>query len=238
VLALYLSLTFVAPVPAASGPQDDKIAAKIRATLHERFPDVRVVSISAAAVRGLYEVVTAGEIVYTDVNADHLITGRIVDTRSRADVTAQRWDVLHSIDFNALPFDLAIKEVRGAGTRRLAIFEDPHCPYCAQLERDTQDLDDVTVYRFLFPLESLHPGAESMSSRIWCSKDPAAAWSAWMRDRTEPDARPCDNFPRKELAVLGEKLAVTGTPTTFAASGKRLFGAASTARIETLLGPR
>jgi thiol:disulfide interchange protein DsbC len=220
---------------ASAKTAEDPVVNKIRATLHERFPEVQVVSVSAAGVSGLYEVVTSAEIVYTDVNAEHLITGRIVDTRTRLDLTAERWDVLHAIDFASLPLDLAIKEVRGDGSRKIAIFEDPHCPFCAQLERDSQTLTNVTLYRFLFPLEDLHPGAESTSARIWCSADPLGAWTGWMRDRTEPPGQSCDGYPAKRLTELGKKLGVGGTPTLFVESGRRLFGAATTAKIETLL---
>jgi thiol:disulfide interchange protein DsbC len=214
---------------------DDPVAARIKNTLHQRFPDVQVVSVSAAGVSGLYEVVTAVDIVYTDASAEHLITGRIVDTKTRLDLTAQRWDALHSIDFALLPLDLAIKEVRGDGSRKLAIFEDPHCPFCEQLERDTQSLTNVTVYRFLFPLEDLHPGAQTTAARIWCSADPAAAWNAWMNGRTEPTAQACESYPGKRLSDLGKELGVKGTPTMFVQNGRRLFGATTTEKIESLL---
>lgn len=218
----------------ASAKSDDPVAARIKNTLHERFPDVPVISVSAAGVSGLYEVVTAVDIVYTDVSAEHLITGRIVDTKTRLDLTAQRWDALHSIEFSTLPLDLAFKEVRGDGSRKLAIFEDPHCPFCEQLERNTQTLTNVTIYRFLFPLEDLHPGAETTAARIWCSPDPTAAWNAWMNGRTQPTATACESYPGKRLSELGKDLSVKGTPTMFVQSGRRLYGATNTDKIESL----
>jgi hypothetical protein len=44
------------------------------------------------------------------------------------------------------------------GERVLAVFSDPDCPYCQRLESELEKLDNVTVYTFAYPLESLHPG--------------------------------------------------------------------------------
>jgi thiol:disulfide interchange protein DsbC len=220
--------------------KEDPAFAKIRDALHERFPEVKVEAVSAAPVQGLYEVVTANEIVYTDASADHLIAGRIVDTHSRADLTSQRWDALHAIDFSSLPLDLAIKTVRGNGSRQLAIFEDPYCPYCGQLERDTRDLTDVTIFRFLFPIESLHPGSTDTAHKIWCSADRSDTWSKWMLERVAPpqavDA--CKDDPISQIASLAGRLKVSGTPTIFLSSGRRVFGTSTTAQLAQLLDAR
>jgi energy-coupling factor transporter ATP-binding protein EcfA2 len=59
----------------------------------------------------------------------------------------------------------ALTEVRGKGTRRLAIFSDPDCPYCRRLEAELRGLDDVTIHTFLMPLASLHPAARGKAGR-------------------------------------------------------------------------
>ena len=68
-------------------------------------------------------------------------------------------------------------EVTRDGSRKVAIFADPLCPYCQMLEREMQGVTNVTVYTFLYPIESLHPGASVKSVEIWCSKDRSSAWS-------------------------------------------------------------
>lgn len=40
----------------------------------------------------------------------------------------------NQIDWKKLPLKDAIKSVKGTGKRQLAIFSDPNCPYCKQLE--------------------------------------------------------------------------------------------------------
>ncbi|WP_213694990.1 DsbC family protein, partial [Acinetobacter baumannii] len=74
----------------------------------------------------------------------------------------------------------AIKTVKGNGKRKLVVFSDPDCPYCQQLERNLQSIDNVTIYTFLYPLESIHPTAKTTAVSIWCSKNPGKAFQDYM----------------------------------------------------------
>jgi thiol:disulfide interchange protein DsbC len=232
--ALLLAALVCGTSLAAGDDIPPEIAAKIRATLHERIPELQVESIHKSPVAGLYELNTGAELLYTN-DGTLIFAGRIVDSKSREDLTAARWDELNAIDFNALPLDLAIKSVRGDGSRKIAVFADPLCPYCRQLEQEMQGVTNVTVYTFLFPLETLHPGASVKAVAIWCSKDRSSAWSKWMLQKTEPGDTRCTGAPLDKLQALGEKLHVDSTPTLFTADGKRTRGAIKHNEIEQLL---
>jgi thiol:disulfide interchange protein DsbC len=232
--ALLLAALICGTSLAAGDDIPPEIAAKIRATLHERIPDLRVESIHKSPVAGLYELNTGAELLYTN-DGTLIFAGRIVDSKSREDLTAARWDELNAIDFKTLPFDLAIKSVRGDGSRKIAVFADPLCPYCRQLEQEMQGVTNVTVYTFLFPLETIHPGASVKAVEIWCSKDRSSAWSKWMLQKTDPGDTRCTGAPIDKLQALGQKLNVDSTPTFFTADGKRTRGAIKHNEIEQLL---
>lgn len=123
---LPLALALVGAMYSAVLPADD-VAVNLQKTLAERFPDIKVQSVGPSALPGLYEVVTPTEIVYADANADHLLLGQIMNVKTRENLTQQRWNELNKIDFKALPFEHAIKLVKGQGRRQVAIFEDPFC---------------------------------------------------------------------------------------------------------------
>jgi len=232
--ALLLATLICGTSLAAGDDIPPEIAAKIRATLHERIPELQVESIHKSPVAGLYELNTGAELLYTN-DGTLIFAGRIVDSKSREDLTAARWNELNAIDFNSLPFDLAIKNVRGDGSRKIAVFADPLCPYCRQLEQEMQGLTNVTIYTFLFPLETIHPGASVKAVAIWCSKDRSSAWSKWMLQKTEPGDTRCTGAPIDKLQALGEKLHVDSTPTFFTADGRRTRGAIKHNEIEQLL---
>lgn len=201
--------------------------AQIRATMKERYPEAKVEAISASKVMpGWYELVVGDQIVYADASADRLIVGKIVDTRTRQDLTAKSWSEAHKIDFKALPFDHSIKTVHGKGERVMAIFEDPLCPYCQKLEEQIKDLQDVTIYTFLLPLESIHPGATVKAREIWCSKDPSTAWSDWMIKHTEPKESKTGDCqdPTGLTLETAAKFNLNSTPTLVFPDGDRVVG--------------
>lgn len=140
-----------------------------------------------------------------------------------------------TIDFNSLPFDQAITIVKGNGTRKLATFTDPDCPFCRQLEVELKAIDNVTVYIFLLPVTKLHPDAEKHSRAIWCSHDRIEAWSSWVVDRKEPASSTCDQAPIRAINDLAHRLNIRGTPTIYFENGHRFAGSMPAVDLEKAL---
>jgi len=132
--------------------------------------------------------------------------------------------------FGGLPLDIAIKQVRGNGLRTFAKFEDPDCSYCKQLELETADMTDVTVYTFLYPI--LTPTSRRTADAVWCSSDRNKAWQAWMISRKVPKAPPCDTGAIDKVLALGKALKIHGVPTIFLATGERYHGGRSKIELE------
>jgi thiol:disulfide interchange protein DsbC len=175
------------------------------------------------------------QIVYTDATADYLFVGSLVDTQTRENLTEARLNDHGKIDFGTLPLDRAIKVVKGNGSRVFAVFSDPDCPFCQELEKNLLSVTDMTMYVFLFPIASLHPQAPAKAHSIWCAKDRAAAWNQWMREKKLPPAASCGGDPIDALQKLGDNLHINSTPTLFFANGRRVAGAISTKELEGLL---
>ena len=189
----------------------------------------KVDSVRDAGFLGLYEVMIAGDLVYTDKKASYLVLGDVVDTKTRKNLTEERKAKLAQIKFSDLPLELAVKQVRGNGKRVFATFEDPHCGYCKKLAKELQGMTDVTIYTFLYPI--LSPDSTEKSKAIWCAADKAKAWNYWMINGTEPPAGKCDT-PVEKVTALGRKLNIRGTPTIFFADGSRIPGFVPAAQIE------
>ena len=221
-------------VATMSSEVPNAVSQRVITALQQRFPGTTIDSIHRAPVTGLLEVGLPDQMIYVTEDADLMFVGKLIDTRSKEDLSQKRWNEYNAIDFSVLPQELAIKIVRGNGTRVLAAFEDPRCPYCKQLEQQLQNVNDMTVYVFLYPLEQIHPGATGIADRIWCSKDRAGAWSSWMLSGTEPVPLPpeCDITAIARLTALGSKLNINSTPTVFFADGRRARGALSAEQIE------
>jgi len=204
--------------------------------LKTNYPDLPVKGVYQSPVQGIYEVYTSGRIVYTNQDAKYFFVGNLVDIKQQKNMTEERIAELGKIDVKSLPLNQAIKYVKGKGERTIYVFSDPDCPYCQRLEQNMVGVDNVTVYVFLYPLTSLHPNAEKVSNQIWCSKNPAEAWTSYMLNRKLPtNSKSCSSPIQKNIA-LGQKLNIDGTPTLFLQDGQRLSGVPSDAKqIEALL---
>ena len=93
----------------------------------------------------------------------------------------------------------------------------------------------LTIYTFLFPLNDLHPDAGRHAEQIWCADNAAQSWASWVLQRQAPPDKSCANTPIAELAALGAKLKITGTPTMFTVDGKRIIGAIDQSELEKRL---
>ena len=223
--SLALAIVFAHPALADEASVKKAIEAKIGG---------KVGSVTKTSYLGLYEIYADGQVFYTDEKVTVILAGSLIDGKTMKNVTAERMQKLSAINFSELPLDLAIKQVRGDGKRVFATFEDPNCGYCKRLAKDMVKLDNVTIYTFLMPI--LSPDSLEKSNRIWCSSDRAKAWVDWMVDGKVPAGKgDCDTSAVRKTVELGQKMAISGTPTLFFKDGTRVPGAVPLAQIEKKL---
>ena len=185
--------------------------AAIRIEMAKKFPYSKIISISKTPYFGLYEVAFDDRLVYTDEKMNFLFSGNIFDLHTMKNLTEAREKQLYAIEFDTLPFELAIKNVKGNGKRRLAVFSDPNCTYCKKLEKEMVNLTDATVYIFVFPVL---PGSEEKSKAIWCSSDRLKTWEDQMLMGIEPKSdKECDTSALASITMRAKKLGINLTPT-------------------------
>lgn len=208
--------------------------AEIRKNLAASIPQLaNIDEVRKAPMPGLYEVRVGFDLFYTDENGNFLLQGALIDVKNRRNLTEERTAELSAVKFDQLPLKDAFKIVRGNGKRKLAVFEDPNCGYCKIFEKDLRNVNDVTVYLFLYPI--LGPDSVTKSRDIWCAKDKAATWTAWMVDGTRPASAECDTAALQRNVAFGRKYNITGTPTLIFADGSRAPGALPAAQVEKML---
>lgn len=185
--------------------------ASIRAEMGKKFPYSKIISVKKSPYFGLYEVAFVDQLVYVDEKMTYLFSGNIIDMHTLKNLTEAREKQLYAIDFNTLPIDLAIKNVKGSGKRKLAVFTDPNCQYCKRLEKEMVNLTDTTVYIFVLPIL---PGSEEKAKEIWCSPDSLQAWEDHMLRNEEPQSgKTCDTAVLTKISMLAKKLNINLTPT-------------------------
>lgn len=211
-LLLLLSLSSL-----ALAAETDKTSAAIKAKLVQSYEQLigPVDQVNKSPIPGLYEVVAGDHIFYTDKSGQYLIDGQMFDLKTRRNITEARARQLFAVEFDKLPFDLAVKRVKGNGSRKMAYFTDPNCGYCKKLEEELQNVTDVTLYLFFYPI---FDGSAEKVQGVWCSNDKVKAWDDLMLNGVLPAAAKCD-VPTTKVMELGRKLKVNGTPALIFANG-------------------
>jgi thiol:disulfide interchange protein DsbC len=213
---------------------------QIRKALQPKLGGGKIEGVQPAPVPGLWEVRVrtsdgSQRVLYTDPAGAYVIQGNIFDLRTDRDLTEERIRKLNAIKFEQLPLDLAVKIQRGNGKRVLAMFSDPYCPACRQFERALAEVDDITVYVFMYPV--IRPENADHSKAVWCSADRAKAWlelAAAQRPKVPEAGARCAN-PVEKVLEAGRKLGVNSTPTLFLANGERLSGGLAADDLKALL---
>jgi thiol:disulfide interchange protein DsbC len=211
--------------------------AAIRRALEPKLSGAKIDGIQPAPVAGLFEVRFKSpegvRVIYTDANGNYVIQGNIFELSSGRDLTEERVRKLSAIKFESLPLDQAVKVQRGNGKRVLAMFSDPYCPACKQFEQTLQQLDDVTIYVFMYPV--IRPELAAQSKAVWCAPDRGAAWlDLALRGKRNAGNPACESPVDKNLE-LGRGLGVNSTPTLFFANGERVTGGLAPADLKGLL---
>ena len=196
--------------------------------LKRMYPATQWSTVSRTPMIGVYEVVMGSNIAYVGGDGRHFLFGHLFDMRTQTDLTAPKLttaertapdgsEALSKIIFASLPLADAIKTVHGDGSRVLAVFSDPNCPYCKVLDSELSKLDNVTLYTFLLP---------------WISPDRQAAETAWARAVPE---RAHDTAVLDRNLRLAAQVGLRGTPLLIAQDGRLSEGAKPAAEVEAWL---
>ena len=203
----------------------------VKNNLTKQHPKLNIENIQATDMKGIYSGSMDGQVVYVGEDAQHILVGSMYRLSDQKNLTKDLVLKQNSIDWKKLPLQDAVKSVRGNGKRQIAIFSDPNCPYCKQLETELNKLNDVTIYTFIYPIKNQ---SIAVSKQVFCEKDSALAWSNLISKGIQPSSKKTCANPIERNLSLGKSLGLNGTPAIIFSNGFKVMGSHPAQEIEKM----
>ncbi|WP_425919306.1 DsbC family protein [Acinetobacter sp. TSRC1-2] len=203
----------------------------VKSNLIKQHPKLNIQNIQATDMKGIYSGSMDGQVVYIGEDVQHILVGSMYRLSDQKNLTKDLVLKQNSIDWKKLPLQDAVKSVRGIEKRQIAIFSDPNCPYCKQLETEINKLNDVIIYTFIYPIKTQ---SITVSKQVFCEKDPALAWSNLISKGIQPSSKGSCANPIERNLSLGKSLGLNGTPAIIFSNGFKVMGVRSAPEIEQI----
>ncbi|MEK6423219.1 MAG: DsbC family protein [Burkholderia gladioli] len=192
-----------------------------------------VYEVSNSNVGGFYRVNIGKKVIYSDRTGRYLFVGSLMDSEKNINITDSDNRDIFSREFKNLPTKNAIVFKYGSGVRKIAVFEDPECPYCKKLEQNIENLQNTTVFVYIAPI--LGENSKKLANLIFCSGNMNYSWRNQMRNNVAPSNKPCNENASEENLRLAANLGISATPTIITSAGNRSAGYLSMAQLNKLI---
>lgn len=208
--------------------------------------DAQVVSVDPAPVKGLYQAIlkrgNEEGIIYIDFGKKHVLAGRIYDAGSGTEMKQETAHEGRRIDVSSLPLEDALLLGNRNGTRKLYLFTDPDCPFCAKLHGEIVQLvkEDprLLVYILLYPLD-IHPDAARKVDSIICTSRNDMEAGLGLLEKSfsgkEVPSPTCTDSPSSRSKKVAERLGIAMTPSLILPDGRIVAGFKKKEEISTLI---
>lgn len=97
--------------------------------LKEIAPEVKVLEIRPIPLKGLWEIAAEGKgqklLLYMDFSKKYLISGTLIDLKTKANLSQERFNEINKTDVSQIPLDDALIMGEKDAKYRVIVFDDP-----------------------------------------------------------------------------------------------------------------
>ena len=93
------------------------------------FPDIKVLEVRPSQIKGLTEVTVESQgqkgILYVDSSGKYLVSGSILDVKTKTNFSQQRFNEINKVDISTIPLDDALVMGDKDAKYRVIVLDDP-----------------------------------------------------------------------------------------------------------------
>ncbi len=220
-LLTLVSTLVLGPISVAFADSADVSA--LRKALSKTMPAAADAKIKETPIKGLYEVMAGGQIMYMTQDARYVLDGDMYDMTSRKNITEDSRGAIRLAALEKLgEKNMLVYMPKGEVKHTITVFTDIYCPYCRKLHDEMGDyMNNGVKVRYIFvPFKG--PKSVQASISVWCADDRTAAMDL-AKSGKDIEQKTCGN-PISKHQALASELGIRGTPAIMLESGKMLPG--------------
>lgn len=189
---------------------------------------LNIESIALSPLKGMYEVLTDGGVIYANNDASYFVYGQLFETKNNIPVNltertlAKRNKAM--FDKSILKEDLIVYPAKNE-KHVVNVFTDTSCGYCVKLHSEMKDYNalGITVRYIPFPRSGERSANLEQMSAIWCADDKIKAMDLAKAGKFNEKSNKCTDKVLKYMKV-GNSMGVSGTPAILLEDGTILSG--------------
>ncbi len=211
---------------------DEKV---LSSRLQEIAPEIELESVQKTDIKGIYEVVASGSVMYATEDGKYLFYGDLIDLEeggvnlsevARANMRLAA--IAEAAEEEGDNFFIRIGPDDADHT--VVVYTDIDCSYCRQLHREIPKLNEkgIAVEYGAFPRAGIGSDSYDKIVQVWCADDPGEAMGLALNGRMR-SVKECESPEKFEAIinrhlVLVEELRLTGTPALIFENGALMPG--------------
>ena len=225
-------LILLAAMPLLAGAVPPQVSAKIKKSLKEILPDIKITSIEPTQIDGLYQVMEGADVYYVTGDGHYFLDGNLYDLKARHNLTEIQRTKARNGMLKGLTSGDYIEFSPAHPKHVVYVFTDISCPYCRRLHSHIKEINKLGIaVRYLaFPRSGLKSDVYTEMESVWCAKNRNQALTEAKLGK-KPVKVSCNN-PVARQYELGQSMGVDGTPAIFTSSGKYLGGYMAPKQLE------
>ncbi|HUX81465.1 MAG TPA: DsbC family protein [Halothiobacillus sp.] len=198
----------------------------IRKNLTQYMPNLPIDSVTPTPVKGIYQVLSKGQIAYVTADGRYLFAGNLLDLKAQVNLTGRVRSLQNLELLKTVPADhKMVYPAEGVKKSTIWVLTDPTCPFCEKLHGEIPALQKagIEVQTILTPRDGKGSAGYVESSQIMCGHQQKADLSSAMAHR--PLGGPaCKNAVIDANMQLADELGMSGTPYIIMPDGSSVPG--------------